>query len=301
MVKKNNNNNLFYYFLLFIILLLLILLISYYYYINNNKINFENDNLYEIKHKYYKLENKLNNKDNELNNIKNKYNQLEDNLNNKDKELNNIINKYNQLEYNLDDFKINKDNEINDIKNKYNLLENNSSNFKNDDNKVCMNIDMFNKLNHQNINNNDTTERDYRVINDPLFPPFNRSDRNTHTHLRNNINKRNMYVNTNNIDDTFRLVAYITCTDENKDIGNNSWKLFGREKDRHFSEFYMTPTDNTNDIKIFLNDNIINGNKVRDIYNIPEYINFNSHMLNSSPYYVNEIPKQNLSYQNFYM
>lgn len=284
-MKKKNNNSLIYYILSFLILLSLILI--FYYYYNNyylNKVNFENDNLFDIKQKYYKLESLLNNKDNELNNIKTKYNKLENNLNN---------------------IKNSKDNEIYNIKNKYNELEQNFSNFKNnyqeDNNKVCMNIDIFNKLNEQNTNNNNTIERDYRVINDPLFPPFNRSDRSTHTHLRNNINNRNMYINTNNIDDTFRLVAYVTCNDENKDVGNNSWKLFAREKDRHFSEFYMSPTDNSNDIKIFLNDNIIEGNRVRDIYNIPQHISFNSPMLNRSPYYVNEIPKQQLSYQNFYM
>ena len=55
-----------------------------------------------------------------------------------------------------------------------------------------------------------------------------------------------MYVNTQETGDTFRLVAYVTSTSDEKDSGNNNWKLFGH-KDRHFSEFYMIPTDNTNE------------------------------------------------------
>ena len=105
-----------------------------------------------------------------------------------------------------------------------------------------------------------------------------------------------MYVNTNNVNDTFRLVGYVTSTDSKRDAGNNSWKLFGRQKDRHFSEFYMSPTNNNNDVKIFLTDNIIVGERVRDIYAIPNTITFRSPMLNESPYQVVEIPKQDISY-----
>ena len=99
------------------------------------------------------------------------------------------------------------------------------------------------------------------------------SDNNTHTDLANNIVNRSMYINTNNVNDTFRLVGYVTSTDSKRDAGNNSWKLFGRQKDRHFSEFYMSPTNNNNDVKIFLTDNIIVGDRVRDIYAIPKNYN----------------------------
>jgi hypothetical protein len=165
--------------------------------------------------------------------------------------------------------------------------------------KICMTQKQLDNLTKQKanyVNRNDTIMRDYRVVKDDLFPPFNRSDNNTHTDLANNIINRSMYVNTNNVNDTFRLVGYVTSTDSNRDAGNNSWKLFARQKDRHFSEFYMSPTNNNNDVKIFLTDDIIVGDRVRDIYAIPSSITFKSPMLNDTPYQVVEIPKQDVSY-----
>ena len=131
-----------------------------------------------------------------------------------------------------------------------------------------------------------------------MFPPVNRTDNVNHTNLTNNILNKSMYINTNNVNDTFRLVGYVTCNDIKKDTGNNSWKLFGRQKDRHFSEFYITPTNNNNDVKIFLTDDIIIGDRIRDMYAIPNTINFKSPLLNETPYQVVEIPKQDISYNS---
>ena len=176
----------------------------------------------------------------------------------------------------------------------YNKLKSNNE----DNDKICMTQRQFDNITKPkpSVNRKDTIMRDYRVVKDDLFPPFNRSDNNTHTDLTNNIMNRSMYVNTNNVNDTFRLVGYVTSTDSKRDSGNNSWKLFGRQKDRHFSEFYISPTNNNNDVKIFLTDNIIVGDRVRDIYAIPNNITFRSPMLNESPYQVVEIPKQDISY-----
>ena len=104
-----------------------------------------------------------------------------------------------------------------------------------------------------------------------------------------------MYVNTQETGDTFRLVAYITSTSDKKDSGNNNWKLFARQKDRHFSEFYMIPTDNTNDLKISINNDNIVGYKLRDVYDIPQQLTFNTPLLNKDPYDVVEVPKADLS------
>ena len=207
---------------------------------------------------------------------------------------------YNKIDYNKIDTKLNYFDELiqkqhNEIINKYSEYENKN----NDNDNVCMTQKQFDNITKPKpptVNRNDTIVRDYRVVKDDLFPPFNRSDNNTHTDLTNNIINRSMYVNTNNVNDTFRLVGYVTSSDQNKDSGNNNWKLFGREKDRHFSEFYMTPTNNNNDVKIFLSDNIIVGDRVRDIHSIPNNITFKSPMLNESPYEVVEIPKQDISY-----
>lgn len=215
----------------------------------------------------------------------------------------NINNKFNeQQKY----YYSNNNNEINNKLNYFdNLIQkqhqemiNKYNNHDNDNDKICMTQRQFENITKPppSINRKDTIVRDYRVVKDDLFPPFNRSDTNTHTDLTNNIINRSMYVNTNNVNDTFRLVGYVTSTDSKRDAGNNSWKLFGRQKDRHFSEFYMSPTNNNNDVKIFLTDNIIVGDRVRDIYAIPSSITFKSPMLNETPYQVVEIPKQDVSY-----
>lgn len=196
-------------------------------------------------------------------------------------EKENSTNYYNQI------FDYKKEND--EILSRYNSLQSEY------DNKVCISVSEFNKL---KSNRNDTINRDYRVLYDELYPPLNRSDTNNHTNLANNIMTRNMYIKTNDVDDTYRLVAYVTSNSNNKDIGNNSWKLFGRQKDRHFSEFYITPTNNNNDVKIFLTDDIIIGDRIRDMYAIPNTINFKSPLLNETPYQVVEIPKQDISYNS---
>jgi hypothetical protein len=167
--------------------------------------------------------------------------------------------------------------------------------------KVCLSIEDYNKLLLSNTKTNvtattqDTIARDRKVLNDQLYPPLNRSDNITHTNLANNINKRNMYVNTNDMRDTYRLVAYVTNGSDEKDTGNNNWKLFARQKDRNISDFYLKPTDNNNDIKVPVSDDIVVGGRLRDIYDIPRKITFNSPMFNKEPYDVVEVPKVDLS------
>ena len=172
-------------------------------------------------------------------------------------------------------------------------------------NKICLSTNDYNilldKANHNknnttNINDtNDTVVRDRKVLNDPLYPPLNRTDNKTHTELVNNITNRNMYIRTNDINDTYRLVGYVTNNSQEKDTGNNSWKLFARQKDRNISEFYMKPTDNNNDMKVPITDDIIVGDRLRDIYNIPSQLTFKSPLFNKDPYNVVEVPKADLS------
>lgn len=184
---------------------------------------------------------------------------------------------------------------------------NNSNQVKDDSNdKVCMTISEFNNLKKINIPINtkdteDTIERDRKVLEDDLFPPLNRGDTKTHTNLSNSINKRQLYVNTQETGDTFRLVAYVSSTSDTRDSGNNNWKLFARQKDRHSSEFYMIPTDNTNDLKISINNDNVIGNNLRDIYDIPQQISFNSPLLNKDPYNVVEVPKADLARSTDYI
>lgn len=170
--------------------------------------------------------------------------------------------------------------------------------------KICLSLEEYKKLLDNNYNKpkiinekskEDTIERDRKVLDDDLYPPLNRGDNVSHTKLANNINNRRMYINTQETGDTYRLVAYVSSTSNIKDSGNNNWKLFARQKDRHISDFYMIPTDNTNDLKISITNDIVIGNKLRDIYDIPQQIIFNSPLLNKEAYNVVEVPKADLS------
>lgn len=110
--------------------------------------------------------------------------------------------------------------------------------------------------------------RDRRVLSDPLYPPLNRSV--------------DMMQ-----EDSFRLVGYLSNQNEN-------WKLFGRMKDRHQGEYYIIPADNNLDLKIPLTQDVVVGERLRDIYNLPQEMKFKSPMLKSSTYIMTEIPKGDL-------
>jgi hypothetical protein len=188
----------------------------------------------------------------------------------------------------------------------YIIVASNESKESKTDNKVCLSINDYNilldKANHNKnksssntSESDDTVVRDRKVLEDQLYPPLNRSDNRTHTELVNNITNRNMYIRTNDINDTYRLVGYVTNNSDEKDTGNNNWKLFARQKDRNISEFYMKPTDNNNDVKVPITDDIVLGDRLRDIYNIPKQLTFKSPMFNKDPYNVVEVPKADLS------
>lgn len=141
-----------------------------------------------------------------------------------------------------------------------------------------------------------TDLRDRRVLYDPLYPPLNRTDAVNYQNMQMNINTRNMYVPTNDIGDSFRVVGYLVNNDPmQRDMGGNSWKLFARQKDRNTSEFYMIPSNNNYDIKVFLKDDMVVGTRLRDVYSIPNEIEFNTPMLNKSPYQFIELPKTDYS------
>lgn len=174
------------------------------------------------------------------------------------------------------------------------------------DNKVCLSLPEYQKLLLQKSQPQQpliiqqpiqqppqqSSTRDYRVLNDQLYPPLNRTDAQTHTAFTANIENRNMYVPTRDIKDNYRLVGYvINNTDNEKDAGGNKWKLIAREKDRNTADFYMIPSDSRYDIKVAITDNIVTNGRLRDIYTIPNSITFNSPLLNKTPYEFVEIPK----------
>jgi hypothetical protein len=183
----------------------------------------------------------------------------------------------------------------------------NSSNTNND--KICLSLNEYNKLitanktiaEKNNEVNNIVEIRDRKVVSDQLYPPLNRTDNKTHEELVKNINTRGMYIQTNDINDKYRLVAYVTNNSEERDAGNNNWKLFARQKDRNISDFYMKPTDNNNDMKVPITDDIVIGDRLRNIYNIPKQLTLNSPLFNKNPYNVVEIPKADLSNSGDYI
>ncbi len=151
--------------------------------------------------------------------------------------------------------------------------------------------------------NNWSAIRDKRVLYDDLYPPQNRTDASTYDMMSAEIQNRNFYTQTQNYGDTFRMVGYLTnkgnVTGEN-DTGGNVWKLLARQIDSNRSQFYMIPSNNNYGIKINLSDNIIKGPKIKDIYDIPNEINFDTPLLSSSPYTFTELPKNDFTDYGYY-
>lgn len=141
----------------------------------------------------------------------------------------------------------------------------------------------------------DAKTRDRMVLDDPLYPPINRTDRRTFESVVHETNKRNINIPMKDIGDSYRLVGYIVNKDDSKDAGGNSWKLMARQKDRHEADFYMIPTNKDLDVKVPLTTDVVVGQRLRDLYTIPKEMQFKSPMLNNSTYEFVEIPKSSFS------
>lgn len=166
--------------------------------------------------------------------------------------------------------------------------------------KVCMTVHELKEL-QQNSNHNSKQSpqtsptiddsRDRRVLNDPLYPALNRSEFNTHQGITDKIKSKALYNNTQEFTDRYRLVGYVTSQDnEKKDSGGNVWKLMARQKDRNRADFYMIPSNNNYDMKVMLTDDMIVGEKLRDVYTIPKQLTFKTPLLNDTAYEVTELP-----------
>ena len=142
---------------------------------------------------------------------------------------------------------------------------------------------------------NNTDSRDMRVLQDPLYPPLNRTESQVFNNTTREVANRNLYVPTNGSDDSFRLVGYLTNNDQNRDAGGNNWKLFARMKNRHEAEYYIIPANNNYDIKIPVTNEILVGDRLRDVYTIPNELKFKSPMLNETPYVFTEIKRTDFS------
>ena len=136
-----------------------------------------------------------------------------------------------------------------------------------------------------------TRERDLRVLNDPLYPAYNRTDSGTFNSVFENTLKRNINVPTQRYHDSYRLIGYLI--NNNDEIGR--WKVFGKQRERNIGDFYMTPVDKTQDMKIQITDSIVMGQKLKDIDNIPDELVFKTPLLAPTPYKFTELPKADLT------
>jgi hypothetical protein len=136
---------------------------------------------------------------------------------------------------------------------------------------------------------------DERVLYDQLYPPTNRTETPVYNAMDREIKNRNMYVPTQQRFDDFRMVGYMV-SQEGNDSGGNNWKLFAKQRNNNNADFYMVPANNNYDIKIPIsNDIVIGNNKLKDVYTIPDSVQFNSPLLNSNPYVFIELPKTDLT------
>lgn len=174
------------------------------------------------------------------------------------------------------------------------------------DDKICIKLDEYQRLMQsqattspqQTVMEQPTVaQRDYRVLQDPLYPPLNRTDNNTFQTLQRQQSER-QETSVRAINDTYHLVGYLVNQEQTEDSGGNKWKLIARMKDRNTADFYMIPANKNYDIKIHVTNDMVVGERLRDIYTIPNNVTFNSPLLNKGPYEYVEIDKSDLSFTN---
>lgn len=155
--------------------------------------------------------------------------------------------------------------------------------------RVCMTRDEYHTLittdhTHSTAMGDQVDTRDRRVLSDPMYPPL---DRSSSTVLPWTAGVRTRAPGQ---DDTYRIIGYLSNGDADKDIGGNTWKLFARQTDSSLATFYIVPSNNTVDVKIMLDNDIVVGRTLRDIYSVPDTLTFTSPLLLRTPYQVVRLP-----------
>jgi len=143
--------------------------------------------------------------------------------------------------------------------------------------------------------NDEVQLRDLNVLLNPIYPPLARVER----PIFDDLIRMNFGQSTRGSEDTFRLMGYLVNSNKNDiDMGGNIWKLFGRQSYRGSSvgEFYASPVnDHTSDMKIYLKNDMMPKDKIRDIYALPTEVYFNSPFFSKNAYTINELPKSDLN------
>ena len=123
-------------------------------------------------------------------------------------------------------------------------------------------------LNTFPLSNDFIQKRDAAVINDPLYPPLNRSSVDPH--------------------DNYRLLGYLVGEESTSD----SWQLYGRKVNNTRSQFYARPTDKNIDMKIQIEDNMMPPrDRIRDLDNLPNTVVLDHPLFTSGTYRVTENPR----------
>lgn len=146
----------------------------------------------------------------------------------------------------------------------------------------------YHRIAEQQEENDNVVLRDRAVIADPLYPALGRTERPIFDNIPKYLNRA-----TRDSSDTYRLIGYLV-NKTTEDLGSNVWQLFGRQKYRGSSqgEFYAIPSHgDRKDMKIQLEDSMFVGEKIRDIYALPNKIKLNSPFFSADEYDVIQLPK----------
>jgi hypothetical protein len=147
----------------------------------------------------------------------------------------------------------------------------------------------YQRVAEQTMSVDQVVSRDRAVISDPLYPALGRTER----PIFDNIQQHNFNYATRDTADTYRLLGYLV-NKTTEDLGSNVWQLFGRQKYRGSSmgEFYVIPshTDKKN-MKVQLDDSMFVGDKIRDIYALPNKVRLNSPFFSNDEYDLIQLPK----------
>jgi hypothetical protein len=155
---------------------------------------------------------------------------------------------------------------------------------KNTEKETIVKINIINPQKERDDNKNNQQSQisqniDRSVLEDPLYPPYGRPPLEVATIPK--ISTRGSY-------DNYRLVGYMVSEESKDDV----WKLFGKEKYRGGQgDFYaISANKNLDGIKVFLTKDTVIGDRLDNIYTIPDQIRVNHSLFNHSIYDVSLLP-----------
>ena len=140
--------------------------------------------------------------------------------------------------------------------------------------------------------------RDQQVLSNPLYPPLNRQDTSTMARLMAEPRLQPTSTTGGTPNDQYRIIAYLVNTVDKNDV----WKLFARNRDgtngrRTNTAFYVASANKNIDVKFVLTSDMLDGGtaRLRDIYDLPEYLVIRHPLFAQVPYEVATLPSADLS------